>query len=31
VAAALTEGFSREEQRQLIDVIPLLERMAEQL
>jgi DNA-binding MarR family transcriptional regulator len=31
VAAALTEGFSREEQRQLVDVIPLLERLAEQL
>jgi DNA-binding MarR family transcriptional regulator len=31
MAAALTEGFSREEQRQLIAVIPLLERMADTL
>ncbi|HEX5118173.1 MAG TPA: MarR family transcriptional regulator [Pseudonocardiaceae bacterium] len=31
MATALTEGFSREEQRQLIAVIPLLERMADTL
>ncbi|HEY3752987.1 MAG TPA: MarR family transcriptional regulator [Pseudonocardiaceae bacterium] len=31
MATALTEGFSQEEQRQLITVIPLLERMADQL
>jgi DNA-binding MarR family transcriptional regulator len=31
VARALTEGFSREEQRQLIAIIPLLERMADRL
>jgi DNA-binding MarR family transcriptional regulator len=31
MATALTEGFSQEEQRLLITVIPLLERMADQL
>jgi DNA-binding MarR family transcriptional regulator len=31
MAVALTEGFSREEQHQLIAVIPLLERMADTL
>lgn len=31
MSTALTDGFSREEQRQLIAVIPLLERMADTL